>query len=150
VSYGIASVFCQPKHRGKAWPRHLLSLVHYVLASPEGSIPEFPAAWGAAPVIKPTYGHDAAFSVLYSDVGPTYYARCTIGETRPGWVNVDKGKRVYDLKAVGVQPASTEGWEWLDMAGAEAMETEASKRITRDFPSVGDKNKTRVAILPDK
>jgi len=145
ATYGIASVYCQPQHRGKAYPRHLLSLLHYVLA-PEGSLPPFPAEWGAPPQI-PGYG-DAAFSVLYSDVGPTYYSRCTKGLSEPGWVNVDPGKYVYAVKA-DTPAASTEGWKWLDMNEAHAMEPEASRRIRRDLPGVGDKTKTRVAVLPD-
>lgn len=145
VTYGIASVFCQPQHRGKAYPRHLLSLLHYVLA-PRDSLPPFPAAWGQPPAEN--YG-DATFSVLYSDVGPTYYSRCTKGESLPGWVSIDKGKRVWEIGA-DATAGSTEGWKWLDIDGAQGMEDEASRRIKRDLPSIGDKSKIRVAVLPKK
>lgn len=119
-------------------------MLHYVLA-PASTLPPFPAAWGAPPQIG-GFG-DAAFSVLYSDVGPTYYSRATKGANEPGWVSVNLGKLAFPAEGT---VADTDRWKWLDMEEAHALEATASRQICRDLPLTGDKTKTRVAILPDK
>ncbi|OBZ77486.1 hypothetical protein A0H81_02372 [Grifola frondosa] len=79
TGYGIASVFTLPSNRGKGYARHMMCLLHWVLA-PRSVLPfEFPATWGAPPdrEIAARRGMGVAqFSVLYSDVGPDFYRAC--------------------------------------------------------------------------
>ncbi|KAF8524162.1 hypothetical protein JB92DRAFT_2806591 [Gautieria morchelliformis] len=82
-AYGIAAVFCPPQHRRNGYPRHMLRLLHYVLASP-GSLPPFPLEWGLPPVPPPGV-QNACFSVLWSDIGPTYYETCGPSLEHRGW-----------------------------------------------------------------
>ncbi|KAG9104659.1 hypothetical protein FRC06_000423 [Ceratobasidium sp. 370] len=82
IGYGIASVFTPPKFRHKGYAAHMMSLLHFAIAKPEG-LPAFPTAWGTPPA---RVNNPGVVSVLYSDVG-TYYARCTPGEGT-GWTVV--------------------------------------------------------------
>ncbi|OSD08107.1 hypothetical protein PYCCODRAFT_386283 [Trametes coccinea BRFM310] len=90
TAYGVASVYTPPAKRGKGYARHMMRLVHWVLA-PRSALPaEFPAEWGAPPdidVLRVLGVANAQFSVLYSDVGHAFYQGC--GPTpsgNDGWV----------------------------------------------------------------
>lgn len=80
----------------------MLRLLHYRIGNPQ-HLPPFPAAWGAPPpslpaeMAKQVLPGDA--SILWSDVGSKFYSKCTIGETRPGWVVRDElvTELVWDL-----------------------------------------------------
>ena len=101
--YGIASVVT-PKHLlrkrlqhiktddiGNGYATHLLRLLHYQLAEPS-NMPPFPTSWGAPPPLDPDFLPllpKAAGSILWSDIGSTFYANCTLGLDRPGWVVKD-------------------------------------------------------------
>ena len=61
-AYGIGAVFCPPQHRKNGYARHMMRLLHYVLASPR-SLPSLPSEWGAPPVPSPGVGN-ACFSAL--------------------------------------------------------------------------------------
>ncbi|KAE8442760.1 hypothetical protein EG329_002848 [Mollisiaceae sp. DMI_Dod_QoI] len=56
IVHGIASVFCDPKYRGKGYAKHMLTELARVLKD-----------WQAD-------GRRCIASVLYSDIGPKYYA----------------------------------------------------------------------------
>lgn len=149
VSYGIACVYTNPAHRGNGYARHMLRLLHYLLA-PASTLPPFPAAWGAPPAVPRGLGlQDAAFSVLYSGVGDQFYAKCTKGETEPGWICETMAVRQWNIPDSETAAEEEEGWTWLDRESLKEWEMEASRRIRRDIASTGDKSKTRLAILPD-
>ncbi|KAF8322721.1 hypothetical protein DL93DRAFT_1054706 [Clavulina sp. PMI_390] len=86
-SYGIASVYTPEKHRKNGYARHMLRLLHYVLA-PTNCLPPFPAdLYGPPPVIGPTRVRlgAALFSVLYSDIGKDFYRSCGPTPQTSGW-----------------------------------------------------------------
>ncbi|KAJ8488040.1 hypothetical protein ONZ51_g3804 [Trametes cubensis] len=89
IAYGVASVFTPPVKRGKGYARHMMRLVHWVLA-PRSALPaEFPAEWGTPPdidVLRMLGVANAQFSVLYSDVGREFYLSCgTTPSSSDGW-----------------------------------------------------------------
>lgn len=137
TTYIVASVFTPEKHRKKGYARHMLSLLHYVLADRE-TLPPFPEAWGAPPADN--FG-DAAFSVLYSDVGPTFYEACTKGDSQPGWVSDLTPKRVFPVPEGEAAP---DNWGWLDVKGVGELEDLVSDRMRAEF-ALGP---NAVAILP--
>ncbi|ORY35378.1 hypothetical protein BCR39DRAFT_509147 [Naematelia encephala] len=88
-TYGIASVVTPVKHLRQGYATHLLRLLHYMIAEPT-FLPCFPSTWGNPPPCIPDnmarYVPKAISSILWSDVGSIFYERCTIGESRKGWV----------------------------------------------------------------
>ncbi|BEI82893.1 hypothetical protein CcaverHIS002_0307610 [Cutaneotrichosporon cavernicola] len=146
TSYGIACVYTNAAHRGNGYARHMMRLLHYILA-PADTLPPFPLTWGKPPVI-PSGMQDAVFSVLYSGVGKEFYAKCTKGENEPGWMPEELIVRQWNVQQPATEP-DLEGWTWLHRDELPAWEQEASHRIRRDLINKGDKNKTRLAILPD-
>jgi hypothetical protein len=76
TAYGIASVYTPEQNRRRGYAQHMMRLVHWVIANEAfRSSHPFPPAWGAAPTVPVGLG-DGVFSVLYSDVGPKFYAGC--------------------------------------------------------------------------
>ncbi|KAH9852548.1 hypothetical protein C2E23DRAFT_730888 [Lenzites betulinus] len=89
TAYGIASVFTPASKRGKGYARHMMCLLHWVVAK-RSTLPAFPADWGTAPdvtVLRALGLANGHFSVLYSDIGPNFYqdAGPTPG-AHDGWV----------------------------------------------------------------
>jgi hypothetical protein len=97
---------------GQGHATHLLRLLHYCLADPF-HLPAFPAEWGSAPHFSPEDRNDVPFGIassLYSDVGCTFYERCTIGRDLPGWIMRDEENQEVVWR---IQPPLTaEGGEW--------------------------------------
>lgn len=155
VTYGIGAVYTPPEHRQRGYAKHLMRLLHYILA-PRASLPPFPGEWGLAPPTPPGVGGDAAFSELYSGVGDTFYAKCTQGTEKEGWGKRPTVVRQWDLsgkadeveavvKAVE-EPKGAE-LEFVSASNLGELEIEAERRIRRDLSS-SDTKRTRVAILP--
>jgi len=117
VGYGIASVFTPEKNRGKGYAKHMMRLLHWVLAKDEYLAfvkAEWPVEWGEKPN-KDGYAGDALFSALWSDVGPDFYARCGMGlASRGGWEVLDAKMCVWDVDSVDCSSVLEEEWEWLD------------------------------------
>ncbi|WVQ82030.1 hypothetical protein IAT38_004158 [Cryptococcus sp. DSM 104549] len=90
--YVIASVVTPSEHLRNGYATRLLSLLHHVLG-PAESLPPVPESWGTSSIaIPPQLSSNiprALGSILWSDVGSTFYSRCSIGGTRPGWVVED-------------------------------------------------------------
>ncbi|WOO77968.1 uncharacterized protein LOC62_01G001520 [Vanrija pseudolonga] len=140
--YGVAAVYTRPEHRKKGYARHMCQLLHYVLADSK-NLPPFPTAWGAPPDAKEPA---ADFSVLFSGVGRDFYANCTIGNERPGWVYQPIVARTWTVSTA--EPANLDGVELVKRDGLAAVEEEMGRRLARDLNGVGDATKTRVAIHP--
>lgn len=90
TAYGVASVFTPASKRGNGYARHMMRLLHWVLAKRSFLPSTFPAEWGAAPDIDflRTIGvANGQFSVLYSDVGPDFYQSAgPTPDSNDGWV----------------------------------------------------------------
>ncbi|KAI1798122.1 hypothetical protein LXA43DRAFT_9929 [Ganoderma leucocontextum] len=89
TAYGVASVFTPSKNRKKGYARHMMRLLHWVLAPRSALPPTFPKEWGAPPdekLIQFAGVANAQFSVLYSDIGSEFYRSCGLDATsRNGW-----------------------------------------------------------------
>jgi len=141
-TYGIASVVTPVHHLrvydfddhdirfdgpslGKGFATHMLRLLHYILADPN-LIPPFPSQWGAPP---PSLASNfnvpiAIASILWSDVGLTFYSRCTVGPNRPGWVvKEDANQEVV--------------WKLLPVNNPGDVQTPWSLIYEADFPEIG-------------
>lgn len=147
ISYGIASVYTPANHRSKGYARHILQLVHYLIAR-ESLLPVYPETWGPKPDIGPM---DADFSVLYSGIGDKYYATCRQGDgpsSKPGWIRLPLTARTWDVS--NAQTAtSQEGWQWLGLNDLSGLEEEAAQNLRADFDrdTQGDEASS-FAILP--
>lgn len=147
ISYGIASVYTPANHRGKGYARHILQLVHYLIAR-DSLLPPFPEPWGP----RPDYGpRDADFSVLYSGIGDKYYATCRQGEgagSKPGWIRLPLTARTWDVSGAQTAPVQ-EGLQWLGLDDLGGLEEEAAQEIKADLDSEkrGDEA-CSFAILP--
>lgn len=139
ATYATASVFTPSDQRRKGYAKHMLRLLHYVL-SPREHLPPFPPKWGVPPT---AFFGDAAFSVLYSDVGPDFYATCTKGETEPGWVAVREPHRIFKVPS-GPQLQG----EVLSLEDAGELEAPATETLRHEMEALPPGDRPRAAILP--
>ncbi|KAH9824370.1 hypothetical protein DFH28DRAFT_945418 [Melampsora americana] len=91
-AYSIYSVFCQAHHRGKGYARHMMRLLHFQLASPE-----WLAKQSTIADPNPRF-NNAILSVLYSDIGPEFYAKAT----PPGWQVKESSQTVWRVDEMSV------------------------------------------------
>lgn len=147
ATYAIASVFTPDNQRRKGYAKHMLRLLHYVL-SPREHMPPFPSKWGVPPT---AFFGDARFSVLYSDIGPDYYATCTKGESEPGWVAVKSPHRIFKVPAApnsgsasGLPPDA----EVLSLEDACELEAPATETLRHEMEAMPKSTRPRAAILP--
>ncbi|KAF8801281.1 hypothetical protein BYT27DRAFT_7198350 [Phlegmacium glaucopus] len=117
--YGIASVHTPVANRGRGYARHMMRLLHWVLA-PESSLPKvFPAEWGNPPPRVSVVG-DASFSVLFSDIGERFYRQSgTLPNKEDGWVVADPVSTTWDVAETHKLVFHAEArprlqWKWLD------------------------------------
>lgn len=127
---------------GMGFATRMLQLLHYMLADP-ATLPPFPEAWGSPPprpihrkpsphVSLPLPGQRSVSvadlqrgprpdflpagiaSILWSDVGYTFYEKCSIGETLPGWVADAKENTEIVWSLLPPTPDALDDWEVLD------------------------------------
>jgi hypothetical protein len=130
TSYGIASVYTPATHRGKGYARHILQLVHYLIA-PNSLLPAFPDAWGAEPEIGPK---DARLSILFSGIGEKYYATCRQGEgpqSKPGWIRQPITSRTWDVSTLPSPSIDQAGWRWPGLDELSEVETVAAAQMKK-------------------
>lgn len=142
ATYAIASVFTPSGQRKKGYAKHMLRLLHYVL-SPREHMPPFPAKWGVPPTAF--YG-DAAFSVLYSDIGRDFYATCTKGESEVGWVAVRTAHKIF--KVASEPSIITDKVEVLSLEDAGELEAHATETLRQEMEALPPSDRPRAAILP--
>ncbi|PIL27593.1 hypothetical protein GSI_10744 [Ganoderma sinense ZZ0214-1] len=99
TAYGVASVFTPSRNRKKGYARHMMRLLHWVLARRSALPPTFPKEWGTPPdqkMLQSAGVANAQFSVLYSDIGSEFYRSsgldalshngwCVAGSTETSW-----------------------------------------------------------------
>ncbi|TCD68758.1 hypothetical protein EIP91_009904 [Steccherinum ochraceum] len=138
VGYGVASVFTPESQRRKGYAGHMMRLLHWVLA-PHPSLPAFPTRWGSPPPIAPSVGN-ATFSVLYSDVGSTFYHNCGPDErSSTGWAVQGTQQTIWHVSPPSSHdaPLKTQ-WQGLSLEDVEILyDTEAQtirQEIANDAP----------------
>lgn len=96
VATSRAPAYCQQwvelMHAGRGCATFMLKLLHYCLADPS-NLPAFPSEWGAPPCLTSAERKQVPYgiaSMLWSDVGATFYEKCTIGRDLPGWVLLEE------------------------------------------------------------
>jgi hypothetical protein len=152
AAYGIASVFTPERFRRRGYAQHMMRLLHFVLANPAfREAHPFPAAWGAPPAV-PVHVGDGAWSVLFSDVGSSFYERCGLSEAPGGGWKLDKpvGTIWKVPKDAVVRSAETDDWEPLSLEDAEHIWQEDAKWMAQDVEqrSASEPEKTFFTILP--
>ncbi|KAF9462965.1 hypothetical protein BDZ94DRAFT_1219118 [Collybia nuda] len=150
--YAIASVFTPLENRKKGYAKHMMSLLHWVLAAEE-LLPAFPAEWGSPPA-RVQHAGAGLFSALWSDIGKDVYRRCGIVPGQEGWVVFDPISTIWNIQPEEPSPADTkEGgfldWKWLDEDGvlklweSDAEDISGSLEVSKTAP-------VSVAFLPDE
>ncbi|ESK97734.1 hypothetical protein Moror_17441 [Moniliophthora roreri MCA 2997] len=135
--YGIASVFTPPQHRGRGYARHMMSLLHWVIASDEylQSL-RFPEHWGEPPIRVPSF-NNARFSALYSDVG-SFYEKCSPAENESGWIIRDPKKTIWNVQILLDRLGHTTEdipSEWLNLDNVNTVWEGDIARIREEFAS---------------
>ncbi|KAJ6519220.1 hypothetical protein C8R45DRAFT_950606 [Mycena sanguinolenta] len=130
--YGIASVFTPPENRGNGFARHMMKLLHWVIAE-ESLLPfsEFPAAWGAPPS-KVDGARNGRFSGLWSDVGDFYSSCGPVPGKREGWVIRGTATTVWDVDESPLFDIPSD-WTCLDDAGVSKLWEEDAEKIRADM-----------------
>lgn len=153
TGFGIASVYTHPAKRKNGHATKMLQLLHWVLAPLP--IDTFPSEWGVPPTRPENRGFgEAAFSVLYSDVGPDLYAACGPRPGEPGWVVQSPIQTVFDVDRIlqTIEPTidtSDLAWTWLDDKQLlDAWKTDAERLIAKSAsdPSLA----VNCSFLPDQ
>lgn len=148
--YGVASVYTPPQNRGKGYARHMMSLLHWVLA-PRADLPQFPQRWGPPPPEVAGCGN-ARFSALYSDIGPDFYKLCGPDEDSLGWVVREPVGTVWqvpeDVSTIEFLD-STLPVEWLDEEGCKAI-WEQDVQLMREDMKKTSSARTLFTFLPNE
>ncbi|KAF8998583.1 hypothetical protein BDQ17DRAFT_809943 [Cyathus striatus] len=151
LCYSVGGVLTPPHHRGRGYARHMLRLIHWVLA-PDSHLPSsFPVEWGAPPSRNITLG-DAAFSYLWSDVGTVFYRKCgTTTTTFDGWVPAEGLSTVWRVNEylTVARRFSKSLWTWLDEHGVTELWKADTLGIKEDLKCTALSNeKTLCAVYP--
>ncbi|KAJ7356660.1 hypothetical protein DFH08DRAFT_849653 [Mycena albidolilacea] len=146
--YGIASVFTPPENRGQGFARHMMRLLHWVIAD-EALLPSsgFPAVWGAPPP-KVEGARNGRFSALWSDVGQLYNS-CGPAPDREGWVTQGTATTVWEVEASPLFETTAPDWTWLDDAGVSALWEEDAEKIRSEMEN-SEHPGTSFAFLPNR
>lgn len=141
--YGIASVYTQPHLRKKGYASHMMRLLHYVIAAPE-LLPTFPESWGLPPKASSETANGIV-SVLYSDVGEEFYAKCGMTLGGVGWRPDSTRTTVWEVSGSGPNTDLGEV-EWLNELSMQKVLEEEEPLIFQEIARVG--GGTRFSFLP--
>lgn len=128
IAYGISSVFCPPENRNKGYATHMMRLLHYVLA-PEGELGDFPEIWGSPPKRSPDVGN-AAFSMLWSEIGGGFYLKAGWNPSNTGWKMKGHVNTVWRCREVS-EPLV--GVRWLSESDCVQLWEEDAQFIEESF-----------------
>ncbi|KAJ3497207.1 hypothetical protein NLJ89_g10380 [Agrocybe chaxingu] len=156
--YGIASVFTPTEHRKKGYARHMMRLLHWILA-PKLKLPvgTFPPEWGAPPE-RPGHIFEAAFSVLYSDVGADFYAQCgPYGESNGGWILTEPTATTWSLPTIfenetllAAKETGQLAWKWLGGSSTNEIWDADAKLFADEMKTAATGKPIEVTFLPQK
>lgn len=107
------------------------------MASP-ATLPPFPASLGSLPPRAPPDVplQDGVFSVLYSDIGPSFYAAAGVqddGGQRSGWNVSDRTSRSWEIEEREAAERHGMRVEWLDREGVMSAEDEMDRVVRAGF-----------------
>ncbi|CCM06660.1 uncharacterized protein FIBRA_08945 [Fibroporia radiculosa] len=151
VAYGVASVYTPPEKRRNGYARHMMRLLHWVLA-PRSTLPTFPPAWGA----PPDAGHgNAQFSILYSDLGSQFYHACGPDEDQAsGWAELGSIETSLTLPLVAILGSaadSSHSWMWLTEDDVKRVWEQDAEWMKADLAaSASSTGRLQAAFLPNK
>ncbi|OXC69030.1 hypothetical protein AYX13_02319 [Cryptococcus neoformans] len=136
--YDVTYVVTPKQHLRNGYANRLLSLLHRHLGL-EANLPPVPESWGkdqpALPLSPEVASRvpKAIGSYLWSDIGSTFYSRCSIGENRPGWVVEEPSITELVWKIHPSTLSIEEPLEWLYVddlkAVAEELHVRQQKRL---------------------
>ncbi|KAG1903332.1 uncharacterized protein F5891DRAFT_1127199 [Suillus fuscotomentosus] len=126
--YAIASVFTPPSKRGRGYASHMMSLLHWVIAS-RVNLPKFPEAWGAPPE-QVAEASEGLFSCLYSDVGEDFYRSAGPGGKEGGWETQGAVSTIWD---VGAEEGDDNEWTWLTQEQLNGLWDRDAGRIKKEL-----------------
>lgn len=129
--YAIASVFTPPSKRGRGYASHMMSLLHWVIAS-RVNLPKFPEAWGAPPE-QVAEASEGLFSCLYSDVGEDFYRSAGPGGKEGGWETRGAVSTIWD---VGAEEGDDNGWTWLTQEQLNELWDRDAGRIKKELENM--------------
>ncbi|KAF9048202.1 hypothetical protein BDZ89DRAFT_1057776 [Hymenopellis radicata] len=129
--YGIASVFTPERYRKRGYARHMMRLLHWLLA-PHEVFPAFPEEWTLPE--RPAQLVPGYLSTLWSDVG-SFYQYCGPTTEQEGWILGDATGTIWEvgegINALGDQKEDQYKWRWLassDLSDLWEREKEVMKR----------------------
>lgn len=150
ICYGIASVYTPEYNRSKGYARHMMRLLHWMLA-PRAYLGDFPSAWGEPPVgPELLLCGDAVFSALWSDVG-TFYGTCGPSPTARGWTICGNESTTWNIAnpKTGFEKKEVSGWTWVGPDDIKGLMVDESERMTDDVTKYGDSSAPpRFTFLP--
>jgi len=144
--YTIASVFTPATKRGRGYAKHMMRLLHWVMA-PHSSLPRFPEKWG----MPPDSMGNAMYSVLYSGIGDFYSSCGPRDESGEGWTIEYAVETSWDVGKVRLESVQEDigEWKWLDIPGAEELFKDETKLVKQDvIQSAKSTGRTSFAFLP--
>ncbi|KAK0238858.1 hypothetical protein EDD85DRAFT_883248 [Armillaria nabsnona] len=148
--YAIASVFTPERFRRRGHAKHMMRLLHWVLAPPSSLPSTFPEAWGLPPERPPWLAH-GRFSALWSDVGH-FYGSCGPSTTdTEGWVVRDAISTVWDVGSGDTDVDVGQGWKWLSASDVETLLSIDEQRMKVDMAATAlasDAGETFFTFLP--
>ncbi|KAF9449934.1 hypothetical protein P691DRAFT_702200, partial [Macrolepiota fuliginosa MF-IS2] len=150
--YGIGTVFTAPHHRGKGYGKHMMRLLHWVLARDEYIATQvFPETeWGQRPTRVEGAG-EGWVSALWSDVGPRFYTECGMSVEDEGWIIRDPISTIWKMDEVGDIPEIEGEVAWLDEKLAEEAWDRDAEQIKDDVVQQARKvNKGQFSFLPNE
>jgi hypothetical protein len=148
--YGIASVFTPPENRGNGYAGHMMRLLHWVLA-PSQCLPKpFPSEWGLPPPRVADAG-DARVSVLWSDIGPEFYARNGPAPEYKGWVPRGEVSTIWRVHELQIDEGKKlEEWEHLDAEGVLKLWEDEKEKITSEMRNKLGSEEAAFTFYPGK
>ncbi|KAF8920796.1 hypothetical protein CPB85DRAFT_1273035 [Mucidula mucida] len=151
--YGIASVFTPLRYRKRGYARHMMRLLHWLLA-PHEVFPAFPEEWTLPE--RPAQLVPGAFSTLWSDVG-SFYQYCGPTTEQDGWILGNANGTFWEveesIKALGDQKEDQYKWRWLTSSAMPDLwerEKEVMKRDMNVFSTSAEGCRAMFSFLPGK
>ncbi|TDZ18235.1 Lysine acetyltransferase [Colletotrichum orbiculare MAFF 240422] len=140
VAHGIASVFTDPAHRGKGYASTMMGMLGPQLGAWQGSQVRKNTTTAAAAAATIQTG-DVAFSVLFSDIGKSFYAR-------QGWhPHASTHLSFPPSHSPPPEPSKAKPVGYHELAElASVDESLLRAKLAAKSPS---SSRTRVALLPD-